>query len=145
MRMDMINSAIEGVRSALDNSSSANESRSFDQISSALTKVLEDLISARRDAINSEQERTALGEEVELLKQEIVRLKDVKARIERYSPKPLESGASVYARKPEIEGFDDPHYICQYCASQFEFSPLQIVKVGRLTTYVCHGCKAQVQ
>jgi Zn finger protein HypA/HybF involved in hydrogenase expression len=110
------------------------------------------ILDAQQSVFAANEERTALVERVRDLEAKIANLEAWQTEKQRYELKALSPGSFAYGLKPEAQGSEPMHYICQPCYEQEKRHILQSKAPnlierqigGTPSKYVCPACKAEI-
>lgn len=109
------------------------------RINEAVNDLHSDITSLRLQISAITSEKEAKEEEVRALKAELVNRQRWDEESVRYRLHEAAPGIYVYAVKPECQGTEPPHYLCEKCFSKKIKSVIQRAMEGG-SYYKCHTC-----
>ena len=150
MDMSQISALFQGIQVATQLLASAVDARDEAQVAKAqaeMHKALADAFGAvlaiQAKMFSQMEKLMAMHDELALANQKIVELNKTRSEAARYERFEFPSGRLVLRIKPEHQGTDPLHYLCQSCFDEGFHMVLQPEKWSTGTCYTCPKCNNQ--
>jgi translation initiation factor 2B subunit (eIF-2B alpha/beta/delta family) len=112
----------------------------------ATRQLYDQILAAQQGAVAAQQHETTMAEEIRSLKARVDEFEAWDTEKQRYQLTKLPPGVFVYRLKPDMQGSEPMHSICEKCYQTSKKSILHSVgKYNGIEHLKCHSCGADIR